>query len=410
LGKTTFQNVLVIGVDVVSIAVSAKNAGYKVYAVDYFGDQDLQLVCQDSHSILHQRRGQTCGWLNKNFNAEEFLQRARSLLRDNPIEATLLASGLEDHPKILAELNEKAPIIGTHPDIIRWVRDKTKFFKELTRLGIPHPKTSIVEEPIEAKKQAKDIGYPVIMKPFRGFGGTWVRKAQNSNKLEEAFQEISLLGEEILIQEYIPGMPVSASILSSTKEAVVLTVNEQLLGMHEIGQRAPYGYCGSIVPLSIDKKTECECEQVAKKTVLHFKLVGSNGVDLVISKGGEPYVMEVNPRFQGTLECVEQVLNLNLVEVHVNASVHGVLPKRTKKDLFFCTRLILFAINRSKVSDLRGFKGISNIPFQGVIVEEGEPLCSIMAKGENRASSMKKAKRIAESVYEKLLPPPNFKS
>ncbi|MEA2089327.1 MAG: ATP-grasp domain-containing protein [Thermoproteota archaeon] len=410
MGETAIHSVLVVGIDVVPIAVSAKNAGYEVYAADYFGDQDLQLVCRESHSILHQKKGKTCGRLSKDFNAEKLLQLAKSLIKRNPIDAALLASGLEDHPEILSELHRMVPIVGNRPDIIRRVRDKTKFFNELARLGVPHPETATVEGLKEAKKEARDIGYPVMVKPSRGFGGTGVRKAQNSNELKEVFQEVSLLDEEVLIQEYISGTPASASLVSSTNEAVILTLNEQLLGMSELGQRAPFGYCGNIVPLLADKKVKDKCERITEKTVTHFSLVGSNGVDLVISKEGTPYVVEVNPRFQGTLECVERVSNLNLVEAHVNACVHGVLPKKMKKNSFFCTRLVLFATSRSAISDLSGFEAVKDVPFPGVIIEGGEPLCSIVADGENRASSLKNAKRIAESVYETLHSTPNSKS
>jgi len=125
---------------------------------------------------------------------------------------------------------------------------------------------------------------------------------------------------------------------------------------------------------------------------------------LIISKDGNPYVIEVNPRFQGTLECVERVLRTNLVEAHMKACIQGTLPTVLGKPLGFCTRLILFAPQRSVVPDLSVFDEVRDIPLQGVIVEQGEPVCSIVAEGRDKDSSLRKAKNIAKMIHSLLKP------
>jgi hypothetical protein len=393
-----------MGIDVVSLAVSARRAGYQVYAVDYFGDQDLRRVCRESRSIIKQRIGETCGRVGTGFSPETLLQLTKDLLRENKIDAALLSSGLDDSPGVLSELNDLVPILGNPPNVIRRVRDKMKFFRELKRLGIPHPETTIAEDLEEAKKKSKDIGYPVVVKPSSGFGGAGIRKAQSLQELEQTFREVSSWNEKVLIQEHISGTPASASLISSTDRAMVLTLNEQLLGMREVGQREPFGYCGNVVPLSATAAITGACKSVVEKVVLHFGLVGSNGVDLVISEEGVPYVMEVNPRFQGTLECVERVLRTNIVRAHVEACVQGILPTVTKKTSIFCVRLILFAPQRSITPDLSTFEEVMDIPLPGVIIEEGEPVCSIVIEETSRDSSLGKARKIIESIRESLQP------
>jgi predicted ATP-grasp superfamily ATP-dependent carboligase len=51
LARTEIRNLLVIGIDTVFVAASAKRAGYNVYAVDYFDDIDLQHACAAYKSI-----------------------------------------------------------------------------------------------------------------------------------------------------------------------------------------------------------------------------------------------------------------------------------------------------------------------------------------------------------------------
>lgn len=402
LSETDIRNVLVTGVDVVSLAASARKAGYHVYATDYFGDKDLKLLCQKSRSIVKQMPGKDCGQLSIDFNPEALFQLTKELLKNNEVDAALLSSGLDDSLDILFGLNDMIPIFGNHPSVIERVRDKMTFFQELKSLGISHPESTIVENFEEAKEKSKDIGYPVLVKPLKGFGGAGIRKAQDPQELGQAFRNASLIDEKALIQEYVSGIPVSASLISSTSGAITLILNEQLLGLNEVGQEEPFGYCGNVVPLIATRKVADRCERIVERIASHFGLVGSNGIDFVISKEGTPHVIEVNPRFQGTLECIERILGINIVETHMKACIEGILPTIVKKPLVFCVRLILFAPWRSTVQDLNTFKEVRDIPMQGVIIEKGEPICSILIEDKTKSCALKKARTTAKLIYGKL--------
>jgi len=402
LTEADIRNVLVTGIDVVSLAASAKKAGYRVYATDYFGDQDLKRLCYESRSIVKQMPRRDCGQLSIDFKPEDLLQLTRELLKNNEIDAALLSSSLDDSLDVLFELNDMIPIFGNHPSVIEKVRDKMTFFQEIKRLGIPHPEAATVENFEEAKEKSKDIGYPVLVKPLRGFGGAGIRKAQDPRELGQAFQNASLIDEKVSIQEHVSGIPASASLISSTNGAITLTVNEQLLGLKEVGQEEPFGYCGNVVPLVAIRAVADKCKRMAERVASHFGLVGSNGIDLIISKEGTPYVIEVNPRFQGTLECVERVLGINIVETHMKACIEGILPTIVKNPSVFCVRLILFAPNRSIVPDLNAFKEVRDIPLPRVIIEKGEPICSIIIEEKTRSSALKKARATAKVIYGKL--------
>lgn len=396
-------NLLVVGIDLVGLAHSAKRAGYRVHAADYFCDLDLRTVCEECLSMLQQRAGESAGRIESDFDPYAFLQMAKSLSEKEEIDAILLSSGLDDHPDVLYELNELVDILGNHPDTIKKVREREAFFEALTRLRIPHPSTTVVDGLGEAKSSAKDIGFPVVLKPLEGFAGFGVRRADDQRQLEGMFRAVKSLSEGgVLIQKYIHGTHASISFMASHSGAEILSLNEQLLGLREVYQREPFGYCGNIVPLEVEGSTKRECERIVEKISPHFGLRGSNGVDIVIPEDGTPYVIEVNPRFQGTLECVERVLGANLVKMHVDACIHGSLPRRLRKPTKFSTRLILYAPGRVAAPDLTSFKGVRDIPSPGVIMEEGGPFCSIISEGRNRFSSLKKSQEKADSIYKVL--------
>jgi len=398
-------SILIVGVDLAALACSARKAGYEVYAADYFGDLDLRNVCNGYLAIIEQKPGKSCGKFEEKYNPELFLNMVKSIIKKKHVDFVLLSSGLDDHFDILYELNDLIPILGNSPQVFERVRSKSLFFRELKRLNIPHPETDIAQDLIEAVDIASDFGYPILLKPLKGFAGVGIRKAENVYQLKRAFEFISSFSKEgVLIQKFIEGVDASISFIASRGKAEVLTVNEQLIGLSEVYQREPFGYCGNIVPLDISDEIMNKCKKITIKIAERFKLEGSNGIDIVISREGTPYVVEVNPRFQGTLECVEKVLNVNLVELHVNACIHGKLPKTEKYIKCFCTRLILYALRRVMVPDLAVMEGIRDIPLPKVIIEGGEPICSVIEEGESRFSSLMKAKSKANFIYGMLIP------
>ncbi|UCH01940.1 MAG: ATP-grasp domain-containing protein [Candidatus Bathyarchaeota archaeon] len=392
------RSLLIVGLDVVSLAKSAKRAGYEVYSVDYYGDSDLRKTCNECKSLIVQIKGKSCGRLNEKFNPRAILKLAKILLQKHHIDGVILSSGLEDSHQILSELNDHIPILGNTPKTIQRVRDKTSFFKELDRIQISHPITEEANNLREANNRAKDIGYPIVVKPLWGSGGTFHRKAIDSKTLKPAFKIASSQSSKVLIQEYVHGISASASLLSASRNVLTLTINEQLLGMRRFGQQEPFGYCGNIVPLSIKKTITKRCRYAVEKVASHFKLAGSNGVDFVLSEEGEPKIVEINPRFQGTAGCVESVLGINLVKTHIDACVSGIIPNHLEPSICFCTRIILYAKKRSNIPYLN-FDEVEDIPVSGTIVEKGEPICSITSKGSSRKESFNKAKRIADSIY-----------
>jgi predicted ATP-grasp superfamily ATP-dependent carboligase len=399
---TDIRNLLVIGIDTVFVAASAKNAGYNVYAVDYFDDVDLQQACVAYESIKKHKNAESHMEVKINFNPRALLKMAKTLSKKHRIDAVLLSSSLDDYTDILCELNEMVPILGNSPDIIRSIRERKKFFNALEKMGVPHPETAVVENLFEAKEAAAKMGYPVVVKPSKGFGGGGVRLASNPLELEKVFQ-IAKIDDNVVVQKLIKGIHASISILAGKRSIQVLSINEQLLGLPSVYQKEPFGYCGNIVPLQVTNPIFEKCKLIAEKIALHFGLKGSNGIDIVISKDGTPYVIEVNPRFQGSLGCIEEVLELNLVNAHVKACLYDEMPA-IKPPSKFCTRLVLYAPNRVIAPDLTILHGIWNIPPPHSIIEKGEPICSILTEGESRKTSLREAESLARIIYSKLQP------
>jgi predicted ATP-grasp superfamily ATP-dependent carboligase len=392
-------NLLVVGLDVAAIAASARRSGHDVYAVDYFGDRDTQAATQMNYSLLHQAARKSCGWMSESFSPAGLVELATKLARRYPLDGILLASGLEDSPTQLRALKDLAPILGNPLSVIAKVRNKEDFFDILAKRNICCPETVQANGIEEAEEAVSELGYPVIVKPMNGFGGGDVKLIQDSVALRSAIS-----GEnEVLVQEYVQGVAASASVIGTGKESAVLTLNEQILGVQQLGASGPFTYCGNIVPLVAADGTLKKCEAVCTEVSTALGLVGSNGVDFVLDESGQPWIVEVNPRFQGTAECVEKVLGINLVEAHITAC-GGRLTHHPEVSPSYCTRLVLYGRQRCSVPDLSIFTEVRDIPFPGVIIEKGEPVCSIVTEGRTKAQSFGRAGELAGQIYDLLVP------
>ncbi len=89
-------------------------------------------------------------------------------------------------------------------------------------------------------------------------------------------------------------------------------------------------------------------EKLAEELVLDFKLLGSNGVDFLVTETG-PIVLEINPRFQGSLDTVEKAMNINLFEAHVRCFKGNSF--KTQNKLLCCKRDTKATDLRSNISD-----------------------------------------------------------
>lgn len=234
-----------------------------------------------------------------------------------------------------------------------------------------------------------------MIKPRYGSGG--MRNILVSNEEELAAFENQALADEYIAQEFIDGIPCSSSVIGTGDEAVVVALNEQLIGIPWL-TRLPFAYCGNITPLS--SRFENEMRDYATRIALEFGLLGSNGVDFMLTEKGI-MAIEVNPRFQGSLDTVELSTGLNIFDAHIR-SFSGELPQ-IKEHVFFASKTIAYAKNKLKINNkvekyLKSCleKGIAaDVPPSGRLVLPDEPITTFIGTGKTREISLGNAERSA---------------
>jgi predicted ATP-grasp superfamily ATP-dependent carboligase len=195
--------------------------------------------------------------------------------------------------------------------------DKALLYKNLEAHGVRTPKTLIsrYEEGLKAIERALAAFGKVVVKPADGNGCAGLsivsRPEEAPIALSNAKQSSRL--PYFLAQEYVEGENLSVCLLASDDAVVPLSINVQRV--HLKGPREPSMYTGSVVPYQ-DSEEVLRAALRAVKSLGHVK--GFFGVDLVL-KGGEPYIVEVNPRFTTSYLALREVCEDNVPDLMVRS-------------------------------------------------------------------------------------------
>ena len=377
------QNILVIGFSTRNIVCSARRAGYNVYSIDAFRDHDLQ-KCAYGSVLLEFRTAKKLQQLD--FSKIKVKMDSFELKFDAIVPGSGI--GMVDYNSF------PCPLLASSPDAVQKASDKLYLSKRLDALGISHPHCYSPEE-------LDTIECPVIIKPALGGGGTFNRIAKSKQEILSILDELfglnpELTDQTVIIQDFLEGISSSVSLLSTKNEALSVAVNEQLIGISWLS-RLPFAYCGNITPFRTEQAEEMEA--LAEDLVLRFKLLGSNGVDFLFTENG-PVVLEINPRFQGSLDTVEKVMDINLFEAHVDC-FRGDLPDKPNakcfaaRGIFYSDRELF--IDR-ELMDIIIKEKCADIPPQGTIVKPDWPLNSLFSCASTREDAVLSLERGAKRI------------
>ena len=351
--------ILLVSVSARMLAELATREGHDVFAVDRFGDLDLQRLCP-SVSIMRDLGGR--GGMAELVDAAEPVRA----------ESVVYGAGLENRPDLVARLAAGRTLLGCTPETLRRVRDPAALGASLRTAGFAYPRTfSAREAPVRADRARR-----WLRKPVRGGGGRGVREWRGGRP-----------AGDVIVQERISGLPCSAAAVADGRSATLLGVSEQLIGHRALGARG-WQWCGNLVPPRLPAREQQALSDAAQAICAHlasaFSLRGVVGVDLVWD-GAQPWVVEVNPRPVASLETIDVVHGVRSFAAHLEACA-GRLPAggmgRSPADpLAAAGKAVLFATKDLRVPDTSEWaaRGIRDVPHPGEPIAAGRPICTLVA-------------------------------
>jgi predicted ATP-grasp superfamily ATP-dependent carboligase len=340
--------ILLAGLTTRAIAESAVRAGCDIVTVDFFGDLDQQRLC----------RNVSLRELGLGYSAAAIVEAAGSLAYD----ALVYCGGLENHPRAVARLAARRTLLGNAPETLRRVRDPAQLFPFLAARGFVVPDTLLPGAPLPA-------GGRWLCKPVRSGGGVGIR----------AWTGQPLAAGQVL-QAYVEGTPGSAAFVADGTRSTLLAWTEQL--------RGPRGflYGGNILPLEAPAAALDEVRALAGALAGAFGLRGVNGFDFVLREG-RPVLVEVNPRYCASMELWDRMTGRSIFALHLDAH-RGTLPEPAAMPDGAWGKAIVYAPRRLTVGDTLAWleRGVRDVPQPGAVVQEGHPICTVLARASSRSA------------------------
>ena len=409
------ENLLLMGIDTRPMVNSALKLDYKTFSISYFKTVDFKMPYMEKH-VLDQESVISCGRFEENYSPEKLLELSKDFLFQNndedEIDKIVLTTGI-NAKNFSGEFKKFRKIVRGNKNT-ESVENKFKFYNKLkNKFNVPLTfQPSDVGELNEILQQYTNNQF--ILKPLQGSGGLGIFLLNNEScdelkQVNEICENISL--ENYILQEYIEGTNVSSSVLSSHDEQKNL-INSRLITEHDLGNES-YEYSGNILPLDENSfrmfngnRTEInsdelndEMKNTSEDLINEFGLIGSNGVDYILDKDGELKVIEINPRFQGTYELVENSLGINLLDAHIKACEGEIIEIPNPNQYSF--KKIIYARKQVNIGNLN-IPNVYDIPYEGVKIEKDQPLVTLISSNKNLETAIDDAKIAEDEVYKNI--------
>lgn len=275
------QDLLIVGASARAATQSAIASGYRVIAADLFSDLDLSAMA--ACHLMH--------------DYHEDLPRIRRQYPELPL---IYTGALENYPELLGALAIDGPLWGSSDASVRKLRDPAWLRATFDRHGLPFPECRF-ERPLPSSRAW-------LQKPLRSAGGFGVRAIDSAREEQ--------LGADYVYQSLIEGLPMSAAFVAGDGEAHLLGVTEMLVGLPELGAR-DYIYAGSLLRRP-SRRELMQWTSIGRVLAKESEVVGVFGVDAVF-RAGEVVPIEVNPRYTASMEVLERVSAVPIMELHCQA-------------------------------------------------------------------------------------------
>ena len=290
-------------------------------------------------------------------------------------------------PLKLARALEAAgvPIVGTTPDAIDRAEDRERFQQMIDKLGLLQPRNATARSADQAVELAKEIGYPLVVRPSYVLGGRAMEIVYKEDELRHYMKTAVQVSDDspVLLDFFLPNaIEMDVDAVSDGKQVVIGAIMQHI---EQAGIHSGDSAC-SLPPYSLCEDVQNDMREVCRKMAVELGVRGLMNVQLAL-QDDRIYVIEVNPRASRTVPFVSKCIGASLAKVAARCMVGQTLESQnfTKEIIppYFSVKEAVFPFNK--------FPGIDPIlgpemKSTGEVMGVGETFAEAYGKAELGAS------------------------
>ncbi|WP_035237048.1 carbamoyl-phosphate synthase large subunit [Desulfobacter vibrioformis] len=273
--------------------------------------------------------------------------------KENPFGVIVQFGG--QTPLNLATDLQKAgvPIIGTSPESIDRAEDRDLFAAMLKKLNLRQPDNGIAYSYKEAVAVARDIGYPVMVRPSFVLGGRAMKIVYDEKDLEEYFNLAVLASPDkpVLIDKFLEeAFELDVDAISDGEDTIIGGMMEHI---EEAGIHSGDSAC-VLPPYSIEAHHIKEMSDAAKAIARELNVKGLMNIQFGIMND-TVYIIEVNPRASRTIPFVSKAIGMPLAKLATKVMLGKTLKELgvTKEIIppYYCVKEAVMPFDRFEKVD-----------------------------------------------------------
>ena len=206
------------------------------------------------------------------------------------------------------------PIIGTSPDAIDRAEDRERFSQMITKLGLRQPANRTARNADQAIVLAREIGYPLVVRPSYVLGGRAMEVVYGETDLARYIRDAVQVSNDspVLLDRFLDNASeVDVDVVADASGAVL--IGGIMEHIEEAGVHSGDSSC-SLPPYSLSAQIQDQLREQATAMARELGVVGLMNTQFAI-QNDQVFVLEVNPRASRTVPFVAKATGVALAKI-----------------------------------------------------------------------------------------------
>ncbi|MGO1883565.1 MAG: carbamoyl-phosphate synthase large subunit [Staphylococcus equorum] len=207
-------------------------------------------------------------------------------------------------------------ILGTSLENLNRAEDRKEFESLLHTIDVPQPQGKTATSPKEALENARNIGYPVVVRPSYVLGGRAMEIVNSDAELEDYMNQAVKASPDhpVLVDSYLTGKEIEVDAISDGETVIIPGIMEHIerAGVHSGDSIAVYP------PQTLTQEEMVTLEDYTIRLAKGLNIKGLINIQFVIARDGV-FVLEVNPRSSRTVPFLSKITNIQMAQLAMRA-------------------------------------------------------------------------------------------